>query len=166
MVAREDGSIAAVVGDVAGHGPDEAALGATLRTAWRTGVLAGLPANKVLEVVERVLVAERDRPETFTTLVMAEVASDRRAMDLYLCGHPAPFLLGVPTVVLPATNRGRALGIPVTGTWRPERVALGDGWRVAMFTDGLIEATVAGGPDRLGQEGLRAIMEDLSLIHI
>jgi len=91
---------------------------------------------------------------------MAEVASDRRAMDLYLCGHPAPFLLGVPTVVLPATNRGRALGIPVSGTWRPERVALTDGWRVAMFTDGLIEATVAGGPDRLGQEGLRAIMED------
>jgi len=92
--------------------------------------------------------------------VMAEVASDRRAMDLYLCGHPAPFLLGVPTVVLPATNRGRALGIPVSGTWRPERVALDDGWRVAMFTDGLIEATVAGGPDRLGQEGLRAILED------
>jgi len=29
-----------------------------------------------------------------------------------------------------------------------------------MFTDGLIEATVAGGPDRLGQEGLRAILED------
>lgn len=160
VVAREDGSIAAVVGDVAGHGPDEAALGATLRTAWRTGVLAGLPADKVLEVVERVLVAERDRSETFTTLVMAEVASDRRAMDLYLCGHPAPFLLGVPTVVLPATNRGRALGIPVSGAWRPERVALTDGWRVAMFTDGLIEATVAGGPDRLGQEGLRAIMED------
>jgi len=92
--------------------------------------------------------------------VMAEVASDRRAMDLYLCGHPAPFLLGVPTVVLPATNRGRALGIPVSGIWRPERVALTDGWRVAMFTDGLIEATVAGGSDRLGQEGLRAIMED------
>src|SRR5674476_350441 len=96
VVAREDGSIAAVVGDVAGHGPAEAALGATLRTAWRTGVLAGLPAKKVLEVVELVLIAERDRSETFTTLVMAEVASDRRAMDLYLCGHPAPFLLGVP----------------------------------------------------------------------
>ena len=36
VVERADGSVLAVVGDVAGHGPDEAALGASLRTGWRT----------------------------------------------------------------------------------------------------------------------------------
>lgn len=159
VVEREDGSVAAVVGDVAGHGPDEAALGATLRTAWRTSVLAGLPAAKVLDVVEQVLAAERGRPEIFATLVMLVVAPDRRSLDLFLCGHPAPFLLGRPTVPLPSEHRGRALGIPVLGGWRSERVELGPHWRVIMFTDGVLETTVDDGAARLGEEGLAQVIE-------
>ena len=160
VVERDDGSVAAVVGDVAGHGPDEAALGATLRTAWRTSVLAGLPAARILDVVEQILTAERGRPEIFATLVMVIVAPDRRSMDLYLCGHPAPFLLGRPTVVLPTSRRGRALGIPVLGGWQPERVELGDSWRVIMVTDGVLETTVDDGSSRLGEEGLQRVMEE------
>lgn len=158
VVERDDGAVLAVVGDVAGHGPDEAALGATLRTAWRTGVLAGLDAPVVLDVVERVLLTERARPEIFATLVMVEVAKDRRSLDLYLCGHPTPFLAGPPVVSLPVTHRGRALGVPVPGGWSPVRVDLGDAWRVLLFTDGLVEPTVDGGRQRLGEEGLREIV--------
>jgi serine phosphatase RsbU (regulator of sigma subunit) len=160
VVEREDGSVAAIVGDVAGHGPDEAALGATLRTAWRTSVLAGLPAAKVLDVVEQILAAERGRPEIFATLVMIVVAPDRRSLDLFLCGHPAPFLLGPPTTVLPSTRRGRALGIPVLGGWQSERVELPAAWRVIMFTDGVLETTVDDGASRLGEEGLQRVMEE------
>lgn len=159
VVAKPDGSVAAVVGDVAGHGPDEAALGATLRTAWRTAVLAGLPAARVLAVVEQVLVAERERPETFATLVMVELAPDGRELDLYLCGHPAPFALGPPTASLPTTRRGRAMGIPVSGGWPPEHVVLDGPGRVALFTDGFIEATLGPGPARLGEDGLREVVE-------
>ena len=158
VVERDDGAVLAVVGDVAGHGPGEAALGATLRTAWRTGVLAGLGAPGVLEVVERVLVTERERPEIFATLVMVEVAKDRRSLDLYLCGHPTPFLAGPPVTSLPTTHRGRALGIPLPGGWEPARVDLGDAWRVLLFTDGLVEPTVDGGRARLGEAGLREIV--------
>ena len=159
VVERDDGSVAAVVGDVAGHGPDEAALGATLRTAWRTSVLAGLPAGKVLDVVEQILHAERGRPEIFATLVMVVVAPDRRSMELYLCGHPSPFLLGVPTTVLPSDTRGRALGIPVLGGWQPQHVDLPESWRVILFTDGVLETTVDDGLTRLGEEGLQRLME-------
>ncbi len=159
VVERDDGAVVAVVGDVAGHGPDEAALGATLRTAWRTGVLADLPSTRVLDVVERVLVTERERPETFATLVMVEVAKDRRSLDLYLCGHPAPFLAGPPVVALPTGSRGRALGIPVQGEWRAARVDLAEAWRVVLYTDGLAEATVDGGRHRLGEDGLREVVE-------
>ena len=159
VVERDDGSVAAVVGDVAGHGPDEAALGATLRTAWRTSVLAGLPPAKVLDVVEQILTAERGRPEIFATLVMIVVAPDRRSLDLYLCGHPTPFLLGVPTTALPSDLRGRALGIPVLGGWQPQRVELDESWRVILFTDGVLETTVDNGASRLGEEGLQRVME-------
>lgn len=93
-VERPDGSVLVMVGDVCGHGPDEAALGATLRTAWRTLVIAGTPTGDVLGLLERVLEAERARTEVFTTVAMVEVAPDRRSADLYLAGHPVPFLLG------------------------------------------------------------------------
>ena len=160
VVERADGSIAAIVGDVAGHGPDEAALGATLRTAWRTAMLADLPPGRVLDVVEQILAAERGRPEIFATAVMVGVSPDRASLDLSLCGHPAPFLLDRETVPLPADLRGRALGIPALGGWQPRRVALGEAWRVVMFTDGMLETTVDGTDHRLGEEGLAALMAE------
>src|SRR3546814_8090272 len=58
-VETEDGSIRMVIGDVSGHGPEEAALGVCLRIAWRTLVLAGRPDDEVLPGLDAVLRAER-----------------------------------------------------------------------------------------------------------
>lgn len=154
VVERPDGTVLAMVGDVCGHGPDEAALGATLRTAWRTLVLADIPADDILGLLERVLAAERARPEIFTTVSMLAVQPDRRSADLYLAGHPVPLHLGPPATLLPTGHRGRALGIPVGGGWPPQRLDLGTSWRVLLYTDGLLEATVGDGTRRLGKAGL------------
>nr|WP_238402719.1 SpoIIE family protein phosphatase [Cellulomonas sp. H30R-01] len=159
VVELPDGHVLALVGDVCGHGPDEAALGATLRTAWRTLVLAGTPAAEILGLLERVLAFERARPEVFTTATMLVVAPDRASADLYQAGHPVPFLLGPPSALLPTQRRGRALGIPVQGGWEPERLELDGDWRILMYTDGLLEATVHGGPERVGKAGLLAVVD-------
>lgn len=159
VVERADGSVLGLVGDVCGHGPDEAALGATLRTAWRTLVLAGAAAPDILPLLERVLVSERARPEIFTTVAMVEISPDRTSVDLYLAGHPVPLLLGTPTRLLPATRRGRALGIPVDGGWSPYRLELGSRWRLMLYTDGVLEATVQGSAGRVGKEGLLAVVD-------
>jgi serine phosphatase RsbU (regulator of sigma subunit) len=168
VVERPDGSVLAIVGDVCGHGPDEAALGAVLRTAWRTLVLAGVPVLDLLPLVERVLESERSREEVFTTLCMVEVAPDRTEADLYLAGHPVPILLGDgagrPSTLLPTDGRGRALGIPVPGTWLPRRLDLDPSWRLMMYTDGVLEATIAGTHDRVGKEGLLTVV-DRALAH-
>lgn len=159
VVERPDGTLLALVGDVCGHGPDEAALGATLRTAWRTLVLADVPAHEILGLVERVLAAERARPEIFTTVSMLAVQPDRRTADLYLAGHPVPLHLGPPAGLLPAEHRGRALGIPVGGGWPAVRLDLGSSWRVLMYTDGVLEATVGDGTQRLGKAGLLEVAD-------
>lgn len=159
VVERPDGTVLAMVGDVCGHGPDEAALGATLRTAWRTLVIAGTPADEIFTLLERVLEAERARPEVFTTVSMLAVHPDRRTADLYLAGHPVPIAVGEPSALLPADARGRALGIPVGGGWPARRLDLGPAWRVLMYTDGLLEATVDGGAERLGKSGLLEVAD-------
>ncbi|MET0789008.1 MAG: SpoIIE family protein phosphatase [Cellulomonas sp.] len=161
VVERSDGSVLALVGDVCGHGPDEAALGATLRTAWRTLVLAEVPTDRILGLLERVLMSERARPEIFTTVSMLDVAADRGSVDLYLAGHPVPLLLGTPSQLLPTHGRGRALGIPVSGGWEPVRLELAPSWRILLYTDGVLEATIAGGSDRVGKTGLLRIVDQV-----
>jgi serine phosphatase RsbU (regulator of sigma subunit) len=157
-VERPDGSLLVVVGDVCGHGPNEAALGASLRTAWRTLVLAGTPTGRLFELLERVLESERADPWIFTTLVMVEVAPDGRSADLYLAGHPEPTLLGPPTRFLPTEARGRVIGLATPGSWAPLRVDLPPGWRMVLYTDGVLEVTLGGSRDRLGMAGLLEVM--------
>ena len=48
VVETADGRVRAVIGDVMGHGPDEAALGVHLRVAWRALVLADVPDDQIL----------------------------------------------------------------------------------------------------------------------
>ena len=165
VVQRADGTVLAMVGDVCGHGPDEAALGATLRTAWRTLVVTGVPTDRILGQLELVLATERARPELFTTVCMLAVHADRRHADLYLAGHPVPMLMGDPARLLPSSARGRALGIPVPGGWDPLPLELGDRWRVMLYTDGLLEATVGDGRERLGKGGLLQVVESAAVQH-
>lgn len=181
-VERPDGTLLLVVGDVAGHGPDEAALGSSMRTAWRTLVLSGTDPDEVLPLLERVLLPERHGPEVFVTLCQVVVSAARDSMDVYLAGHLPPLLVtsgadGPECTELTAVGRGRALGIPAPGGWTASRVVLPASWTVVLYTDGLVEAKVGGngaaagdgaasatsgahGPpsSRLGVDGLRAVV--------
>lgn len=156
VVERGDGSLTCIIGDVAGHGPDEAALGATLRTAWRTLVLADIEPDRILPLLERVMLDERSRPETFTTLCQLVISADRSSADLFLAGHHAPILLSERSRSIEPTHRGRALGIPVDSTWRSQRLELDGSWWLMLYTDGLLEATVREPDD----EQLRRLEED------
>jgi serine phosphatase RsbU (regulator of sigma subunit) len=90
---------------------------------------------------------------------MLDVAADRTSVDLYLAGHPVPLLLGEPSALLPTHGRGRALGIPVSGGWSPVRLELAPSWRILLYTDGVLEATIGGSSDRVGKTGLLRIVD-------
>ena len=88
-----DGTVHVLIGDVSGHGPDEAALGVCLRIAWRTLVLAGVPADRLLGALQDVLVVERHASHVFTTLCMVSLDPSRERATVRLAGHPPPLLL-------------------------------------------------------------------------
>ena len=62
-VLGPSGTIHAIVGDVCGHGPDEAALGALLRVSWRALVLAGVDEPQLLPKLQQVFVERAPRPQ-------------------------------------------------------------------------------------------------------
>jgi CheY-like chemotaxis protein len=88
VIETTDQRLHILVGDVSGHGTDEAALGVALRIAWRTLVLAGSEDQDVLPILDALVVRERRTDETFATLCMVVVEPDRRVGRLYLAGTP------------------------------------------------------------------------------
>ena len=158
-VELEDGTLRAVIGDVCGHGPDEAALGVCLRIAWRTLVVASTVDERVLPALDDVLVAERQRDETFVTVCDITVGPDRQTATVRLAGHPPPLLLGPTPTVWPGAASGPPLGVVPGQTWEASVAPWPAPWAVLLYTDGLIEGRRGGGADRIGVEGLTARLQ-------
>jgi serine phosphatase RsbU (regulator of sigma subunit) len=158
-VQAPDGTVHVVIGDVCGHGPDEAALGVCLRIAWRTLVLAGVPADELLGLLQDVLVVERHAPQVFTTLCMASIAPDRERVAIRLAGHPPPLLLtGEAVRALEPGPPGPPLGVLEGSHWPPAIVPLPASWELLLFTDGLMDGHVGAGRQRLGESGLAEVV--------
>ncbi|RVX44665.1 serine phosphatase RsbU (regulator of sigma subunit) [Nonomuraea polychroma] len=154
-VQTPDGAVHIVVGDVCGHGPDEAALGVAMRIAWRTLVLAGQTDDTLLRTLDALLRAERKAPEIFTTLCMATISPDLRYARMRVVGHPPPVLVRDGAVeVVADTPSGPPLGIFPDAEWSVIDVPLGEEWSMMLYTDGLIEAAVGEHNELLGVEGL------------
>ncbi|MEV6649022.1 fused response regulator/phosphatase [Streptomyces sp. NPDC051219] len=155
-VRTPDGTVHAMIGDVCGHGPDEAALGVELRIAWRALTLAGLCGDELLSTLQQVLEHERDNEEIFATLCTVDIAPDGRRAGLCLAGHPAPLIVrpGRPAQLLPYDDNGPALGLLPRARWPRRQVELGGSWSLMLYTDGLIEGRVGAGTQRLGQDGM------------
>ncbi|QIJ65918.1 fused response regulator/phosphatase [Streptomyces sp. JB150] len=158
IVQDADGTVHALVGDVSGHGPDEAALGVALRIAWRTLVLSGVAGSEQMSRLEELLVAERAREEVFATLVsLAAVPGEQRA-HVVRAGHHGLLRRGREHVEWIEVPGGPALGmLPGGATWPIAELPVPKGDSVVLFTDGLFEGHVSRGPQRLGEEGLLAL---------
>jgi serine phosphatase RsbU (regulator of sigma subunit) len=160
LVQTPDGWVHALIGDVCGHGPAEAALGVCLRVAWRTLVLAGQPPAEVLSAAQLLLQHEQHEEAMFATVCMVSVAPGRRRAILRMAGHPAPLLVAPDRITELTGPACPPLGFNDTGTWPSSEVELGDRWSLLMYTDGLIEGRINGSPYRLGVEGLTGLIRD------
>lgn len=155
VVQTADGAVHALIGDVSGHGPDEAAVGVALRIAWRTLVLAGIVGELQMQKLEEILLAERAADRVFATVTTMVMAPDRVAVSVMRAGHPGLLLRtgrGVEWVEAPG---GPALGlIPGAANWPIHTFGLPPEGAVVLFTDGLFEGHTGGGHERLGESGL------------
>ncbi|MFJ2112895.1 PP2C family protein-serine/threonine phosphatase [Streptomyces sp. NPDC087850] len=162
-VRTPDGTVHAMIGDVCGHGPDEAALGVELRIAWRALTLAGLCGDRLLSTLQQVLEYERESEEIFATVCTVDIAPDGRRAGLCLAGHPSPLITrkGLAGELLPYEEGGPALGVLPRARWPRRQVELGGSWSLMMYTDGLMEGRIGpGSKQRLGQEGMVDMVND------
>jgi serine phosphatase RsbU (regulator of sigma subunit) len=161
VVQTADGSVHALIGDVCGRGPTEAALGVCLRVAWRALVLAGRPPGEILATIQQVLAHEREDDTMFATLCMLSVAPDRASAWVRLAGHMPPLLIGAGAVQELTAPACPPPGLGSVAEWAGRRVELAGSWSVLLFTDGLIEGRIGDGSERLGSEGLMELITSI-----
>jgi serine phosphatase RsbU (regulator of sigma subunit) len=159
IVETPDGVVHAIIGDVMGHGPDEAALGVHLRVAWRTLLLAGTPEPTVLPTLARLLATEETATRFATVCVLA---IDATGMSVRVAGHPAPIVGVGPAAHYLDVRIGPPLGVALpreldTG-WPENRVELAPASSVLLYTDGLLDAYTS----RAGSIGIDELVDDVS----
>ena len=160
VVETSDGWVHALIGDVCGRGPAEAALGVCLRVAWRTMVLAGRPADEILSTLSELLEHERQDDTMFATLCMMSVHPDRTTGWVRMAGHLPPLLLTRGGVAELPTLSAAPLGLSEVRAWPGTQVRLDGSWSILLYTDGLIEGRIGKGSERLGSEGLMDLIRE------
>ena len=151
-----------LIGDVSGHGPEEAALGVALRIAWRALVLAGHSGVDVVRGVEQVLLAERQDHERYATIATVSLNNALSRAEVLLCGHPSPLLIRgadvdeldgspLPILTLLEGHSPEPFGVELEGEWG-----------LLLFTDGLFEGRAA--PGATTRFGVNGLVRQLSVI--
>lgn len=161
VVQTSDRTVHVLIGDVAGHGPDEAALGAALRIAWRALTLAGVHGTELMAHLERVLHAERAGKGIFATVLTLAIPDgpDDNPISAVRAGHPGMLLHGhgisggVDWIEPPG---GPALGLHAE-SWPQHELVLPANHGLLLLTDGLFEGYSGRGTRRLGEDGLLAL---------
>jgi len=144
-----------VLGDVAGHGAEAAALTALARYTLRS---AGQLTRDPARAVHQLNATLRDLPQlSLCTTVCAHVRLDGESACVTLanCGHPRPLLV--------REERLEELGCvgPMAGAfgdsrWRCTEVTLQAGDTLVLYTDGVLDTV--GAQDRFGAERVRAAL--------
>jgi serine phosphatase RsbU (regulator of sigma subunit) len=161
FVQTPDRTVHVMIGDVAGHGPDEAALGVALRIAWRALTFAGLRGPDRMRELERILRTERTSKGIFATVLSLAIPPEGSQFRAVRAGHPGMLLHGEGTVRWLEPPGGPALGLQ-TGGWDYHHVEWPRGTGLVLLTDGLFEGHSGRGNERLGEQGLLELARSLA----
>ncbi|WP_413031079.1 PP2C family protein-serine/threonine phosphatase [Mycolicibacterium litorale] len=161
FVQTPDRTVHVMVGDVSGHGPDEAALGVALRIGWRALTFAGLRGNERMQQLERILRAERPGPGIFATVMSLAFSPKDRSFNAVRAGHPGLLLHGPGGVTWMEPPAGPALGLG-GARWPLTELELPAGHGLLLLTDGLFEGHSGEGNERLGEEGLLELAREVA----
>lgn len=157
--------------DVSGHGVPAALLSVTLShtlspiAAGRSCLLsregaggAESPADPadVVARLNRQFPLDAERRQYFT-IVYGLLEPSRRTLRYVAAGHPPPVLLPVEGPARALAGRGLPVGMIEGAGYQEERVTLGPGERLVLYTDGVVDALA----DEEGDGGEARLMAEL-----
>jgi sigma-B regulation protein RsbU (phosphoserine phosphatase) len=151
ILGLSDGRLAAVVGDVVGHGVPAALLMASARGALRAGAQSCHTLAELVALLNQHVCRETTSSE-FVTLLLIAVDAAARELRYVNAGHE-PLLILRGGEVRPADQADLVLGIEPNERYSEHVLELRPGDFVLLYTDGVVEAMDFGG-ETFGRERL------------
>jgi serine phosphatase RsbU (regulator of sigma subunit) len=141
FLVGDDGALAVVVGDAAGHGLEAAALMGQVRTGLRAYAFEGQDPAACLELLSQLVdKAEGEAEFRFATACMVLVDTATGMCRVANAGHPPPALREPDgTVRFVGGMGGAPIGVSVPGIVDEDFVALEHGAVLVLYSDGLVE---------------------------
>ncbi|TWV55622.1 serine/threonine-protein phosphatase [Streptomyces misionensis] len=151
-VARSEGGVRVLIGDVRGKGLPAIGEAALLLSAFRESSHRHLPLDDMVGALEQSVTryttdmeSEEERGERFATALLLEVPDREPVIRMTSCGHPPPLLLRPGhAVTVPSLHPSPPLGVQVSGEHALDVFSFEPGDTLLLYTDGVIEARDAG----------------------
>jgi serine phosphatase RsbU (regulator of sigma subunit)/cell division septum initiation protein DivIVA len=157
VVALADGRLAAMLGDVAGHGIEATADMAMARYVFRTLARQHPEPGELLAAANDVVVGELAAGKFITLTYLVANGADG-AVACASAGHPAPRLVLPDGRTSGLGTSGLALGIDAGQVYEETRALLPPGAALVLYTDGVVEARRDG--ELYGVERLDALLAE------
>ena len=155
-VPLSDGEVAVLLGDVSGKGVGAALLMANLQATLRARLSVESDLAQLVDALDREL--ESDEPlAAYVTLFLAILDAETGTLRYVNAGHNTQLVRRSDGAVERLPSSGRPPGLYPGGGYTEERLTLGDGDSLFLFTDGIVEAEDESG-EPFGMERLEAIL--------
>jgi serine phosphatase RsbU (regulator of sigma subunit)/anti-sigma regulatory factor (Ser/Thr protein kinase) len=137
-ISLGDGSVGLVIGDVAGHGIEAAAVMGQFRNALRAYALDGAGPAAAVERLNRL--TRTFEQNDMATLVYGEFDAGTNTMRFVRAGHPPPLLRGADGKVAAINGRGSLpVGVAPNARYEAATLDLAPDATLLLYTDGLVE---------------------------
>ena len=157
VLPRADGVVDLVIGDVTGKGARAAGLTAQVRHTLRTAARYEDSPSRVLDVVNRTLMAERTDTGRYCTVAMCRLELNGSTRGTICCaGHPLPMVVRGQGTIEHVGRPGSVLGWVSDPKLLDIDFELDPGQALVLFTDGVTEARTTG--DAYGLGGLEELL--------
>ena len=155
LMTLPDGRLAAVIGDVTGHGIDAAADMAMMKYLFRSLAREHSRPGNFLARANEVVVGEIGAAK-FVTMAYLIIDPGRGVVACAAAGHPSPRLVRPDGTVSPLPAGGLALGVERGQEYDDIEEPFPPGAAVVLYTDGVLEARCGG--EVYGEERLDALL--------
>jgi sigma-B regulation protein RsbU (phosphoserine phosphatase) len=149
-----------VLGDACGRGAAPASLAATARWSFRAAAVHDFAPSTVLGNVNATLLEDGDGDDRFCTALFARLELDTCGawVTLANAGHPLPIMVRASDKLAVRGSSSLPLGLFSEFEANDERIGLGPGDFLVMYTDGITEARRPDG-EFLGEDGLLDVLQ-------
>jgi len=147
-----DGEWVVVVGDVSGKGVEAAVVTSFVQRSVRALAVQWDDPSRILRELNTAMIEHGT--DRFCTIVVLRLLKDddRWLVTISSGGHPLPLLVGAAGFVTEVGAPGSLIGVLATPQLGDDRLTLGTGDSLVIYTDGVTEARSADG--LLGADGL------------